>query len=72
MATIKLLEIKSSLPNIRRFQSQLQVGGDTAGFIMEDGVMKSYGNGELGFNYYTFDGSYKIVENVNDMKKQEL
>lgn len=72
MAKIKLLEVKESLKNIRRFQSQLHVGRDTIDFIMEDGVMKCHGRGENGFDFYLYDGDYEIVQTKKEMEIQEL
>lgn len=57
----------------QRFQSQLYVGKDTADFIMRtDGIMRYYGNGKNGFDYYEYKEPYEIVLNKNDMVRQVL
>lgn len=72
MATIKLLNIGTVLDGVIRLQSQLQVGTDTAGYILENGVLKSWGNGDKGFNFYPTDISYEIVTDKKDMNRQAL
>ena len=73
MSNIKLLKAGILSDGTQRFQSQLYVGKDTADFIMEtDGIMKCYGNGEKGFNFYPYDKPYQIVSNKSDMVRQVL
>lgn len=75
MATIKLLEIESVTydgKTIRRFQSQLLVGKDSADFIIEDEKLKHYEYGKNGFDFYEYDDNYEIVNNKIDMIYQEL
>lgn len=73
MSTIKLLKIDELQDGTQRFQSQLLVGTDTADFVMEkDGVMKCYGNGKNGFNFYEYKGSFEIVLQKSEMKFQTL
>jgi hypothetical protein len=55
-----------------RLQSQLYVGKDTADFILENGVLKLWGNGKNGIGFYETSIPYKIVENINEMYKQKL
>lgn len=70
---IKLLKAGELSDGTQRFQSQLYVGKDTADFIMQtDGVMKCYGNGENGFNFYPYKKPYEIVSSKNDMVMQIL
>ena len=64
---IKLLEVGRITEN-RRFQSQLYVGKDTVDFIMEDGVMKCWGQGDKGFDFYPYLGKYEIVSQMNFQK----
>ena len=71
-SAIKLLEVKS-VGNIRRFQSQLYVGKDSADFIMEEGILKCYEwNTEKGFGFFEFHKPYEIVSSVEEMFKQTL
>jgi hypothetical protein len=69
----KLLEIDPTKEGTRRFQSQLQVGSDSADFIMNtDNVMRCWGYGEKGFGFYPFSGEYVIVSNIVEMRVQPL
>lgn len=75
MSKIKLLEIeKVEIKGkvVRRFQSQLQVGTDSADFILEEGKIKNYGYGEKGFNFYDYNEPYEIVKSKKDMQTQIL
>lgn len=57
----------------QRFQSQLYVGKDTADFVMRtDGIMRCYGKGKNGFDYYEYKEPYEIVSNKRDMLMQAL
>jgi hypothetical protein len=57
----------------QRFKSQLYLNRDTVDFIMRiDGVMRCYGYGEKGFNFYPYNEPYKIVSNIKEMKTQIL
>lgn len=57
----------------QRFQSQLYIGKDTADFVMRsDGIMRCYGNGKNGFDYYEYKEPYEIVLNKSDMVMQVL
>ncbi len=69
---IKLLKIDEMKNGVVRLQSQLLVGTDTADFIIENGILKNYGNGEKGFGFYKFNDAYKIVETKEEMRYQEL
>ena len=71
MSRIKLFEI-TPIDDVRRFQSQLRVGRAVADFIMEDDIMKCYGYGEKGFNFYPYSGEYEIVNDISEMKHQQL
>lgn len=73
MSKIKLLKAGELEDGTVRFQSQLLVGTNTADFIMDtDGVMKNYGKGNKGFDFYPYDEPYEIVLNKRDMFKQSL
>lgn len=72
MSKIKLLKIDELENGTQRFQSQLMVGKDSADFIMEDGIMKYWGYGDKGFNFYEYKEQYEIVESKKDMAVQEL
>ena len=73
MAKIKLY-LKETLKNgIQRFQSQLCIGKDIADFIKEEnGQMCVWGSKGGSFCFIPFHGEYEIVENISDMKYQEL
>jgi hypothetical protein len=73
MSTIKLLKLDELQDGTQRFQSQLLVGKQTADFVMEkDGIMKCYGNGEKGFDFYEYKGSFEIVLQKSEMECQNL
>jgi hypothetical protein len=55
-----------------RLQSQMLIGKDTADFIIENGVLKNWRNGDKGFNFYVYDEPYEIVENIENMAVQLL
>lgn len=69
--TIKLLEV-GEVDGNRRFKSQLYVGRDTVDFIMEDGIMKCWGQGKGGFNFHPYLGEYEIVSDKKQMNSQSL
>lgn len=58
--SIDLWEIQPMESGVRRFQSQLLRGSDSADFIIENGKLKSWKNGEFGFGFYETNISYKI------------
>lgn len=73
MTAIKLLKIDELKDGTQRFQSQLLVGKDSADFVMDkDGVMKCWGNGKQGFDFYEYKEPYEIVHNHSEMKTQKL
>lgn len=73
MSKIKLLETDGLKDGTRRFQSQLLVGKDTSDFVMgTDGIMKCYGKGDKGFDFYPYNQPYEIVSNKNDMVRQAI
>lgn len=72
MGKIKLLNIGSLSDGTIRLQSQLLVGKDSADFIIQDGVLKCYGNGDKGFNFYEYKKPYTIVTDISEMRTQEL
>lgn len=73
MKAIKLLKLGELLDGTQKFQSQLLVGKDTVDFVMgADGIMKCYGNGKNGFDFYPYNEPYEIVLNKSDMVRQVL
>ncbi len=73
MKAIKLFEIGTMPDGVRRFQSQLSVGKSTADFIMEtDGVIKCYGKGNRGFDFYEYKEPYIIITQKQLMNFQTL
>lgn len=68
---IKLLNI-GKIEGTIRLQSQLLVGTDTADFILEDGVLKSWSHGNNGIGFYETTIPYIIVEDKKEMFKQAL
>jgi len=73
MSKIKLLKIDSASDGTERFQTQLSVGKDYADFIREkDGIMKAYGYGEKGFNFYPYEKPYEIILEKSNMDRQVL
>lgn len=73
MSAIKLWKIDTTEDGTERFQTQLELGRDTASFIREtDGIMKVWRYGENGCSFYPTDTDYEIVEKIEDMKYQSL
>jgi len=73
MKAIKLLEIDATQDGTRRFQTQLSLGKDSADFVMgNDNIIKVWGNGDKGFNFYPFIGDYQIVSDRKEMLNQIL
>jgi hypothetical protein len=72
MSKIKLLKVSELEDGTIRLQSQLYVGRDSADFIIEEGILKCYGYGERGFNFYEYKEPYEIVESKKDMIFQPL
>ena len=70
---IKLLKLDVLDDGTQRFQSQLMVGRATADFIMRtDGVMRCYGHGNNGMDFYEYNEPYEIVSDKVDMSTQKL
>ncbi len=69
---IKLWKVDEMKDGTVRLQSQLKVGKDSADFIIEGGVLKCWGRGGKGFNFYEFTDPYEIVESRKDMAMQKL
>ena len=70
---IKLLLIDTLGNGTQRFQSQLYIGRNTADFIMRsDGIMRCYGDGDKGMDFYEFKEPYEIVSDISEMKYQKL
>ena len=67
---IKLLNVGKIDHRTTRLQSQLYVGKLTADFILEDGILKVWGNGARGFNFYETKEPYKIVQTAQEMLTQ--
>ena len=73
MSKIKLIKVNELSNGTQRFQSQLYIGKDTADFVMRtDGIMRCYGNGKNGFDYYEYKEPYQIVSSTDDMRMQAL
>lgn len=71
-APIKLFIAGKVESGVTRLQSQLLVGTDTADFVMEDGELKHWENGNKGFNFYETNIPHQIVTNIKEMERQEL
>jgi len=69
---IKLLKISEMKDGTIRLQSQLYIGKNTADFIIEDNILKCWGYGDKGSNWYEYNKPYQIVENKEDMLTQPL
>jgi hypothetical protein len=69
---IKLLKVDEMENGTIRLQSQLYINRDTVDFIIEGGVLKCYGNGNKGFDFYEYKEPYEIVESKKDMAYQPL
>ena len=62
MTKIKLHKLDKLEDGTQRFQSQLLIGKNVADFIMgSDGVMKCYGHGKNGFDFYKYNEPYELV-----------
>lgn len=72
MCRIKLLKVNTITDGTIRLQSQLMVGRDEVDFIMKDNVLKCWGYGKRGFDFYEYKKPYEIVVNKKDMAMQEL
>lgn len=74
MNKIKLFKKDTMDNGTVRLQSQLSFyfDKDSVDFILEDGILKCWGNGNNGFNFYKTDLPYEIVENKSDMVTQCL
>ena len=73
MGTIKLFKIETLEDGTERFQTQLQIGKNVASFVREpNGKMKVYGNRKGSFNFYEYNEPYEIVNNIKDMRTQQL
>lgn len=62
---LKLFNI-GTIDGVTRLQSQLYIGRLSADYIIEDGILKNWGNGEKGFNYYACNIAFEIVEKLNN------
>ena len=71
-APIKLFVVGKLDNDTVRLQSQLLVGSDTADFVMEEGKLKHWENGNKGFNFYETDIPYVILNDIKEMERQEL
>lgn len=73
MSIIKLFSLGKLPDGTERFQSQLYIDKNTSDFIMDtDGIMKCYGRGSKGFDFYPYVGEYEIVSDIKEMKYQAL
>ena len=70
--TIKLFKT-AQINGVTSLQSQLYIGKATADFILDsNGVLKCWGKGDKGFDFYEYKGKYSIVENIKEMTTQPL
>jgi hypothetical protein len=67
---IKLLN-RGTIDGVTRLQSQLRIGKDTCDFILEDGILKNFGEGERGFNFYPCNLEYEIIDKVNWLNQND-
>jgi len=72
MSKLKLLKVNELEDGTIRLQSQLMVGRDSVDFILKDNVLKCWGNGDKGHNFYEYNKPYEIVSNKSDMVRQCL
>jgi hypothetical protein len=72
MRKIKLLQVDTMEDGTIRLQSQLMIGRDSVDFIMKDEVLKCYGQGKHGFDFYEYKEPFEIVKDRKDMKYQQL
>lgn len=72
MSPIKLYKVSESEDGTEKFQSQLMLGRDAVDFIRKDGVMCCWGRGDRGFDFYSYDEEYEIVDSIEDMRFQKL
>ena len=69
---IKLWKVDEMKDGTIRLQSQLMAGKDSVDFVIKDGILKCWGRGKKGFNFYEFTDPYEIVESRKDMAVQKL
>lgn len=69
LTPIKLFEIPSNSDNVRRFQSQLSLGRDTASHIIKNEILYEWG---ARGSWVEVKQPYEIVKSVSDMKYQTL
>ncbi len=69
---LKLLKLSVLKDGVIRLQSQLYVGKNVADYILENGILKVWKNGESGFGFYETDTPYEITESVKEMTSQQL
>lgn len=72
MNKIKLLKLNELDNGTIRLQSQLRVGSDTADYILDNGILKNWGKGANGFDFYQTDIPFEIILNKSDMLSQTL
>ena len=72
MSKIKLFKVNTMEDGTVRLQSQLYVGRDSANFIIQDDILKCYGHKHGGFGFYEYKEPYEIVDNIKEMRTQEL
>ena len=74
MSAIKLFKLDTIDDGTERFQTQLELGKDTCSFVKrKDGKMYSWGwKPERGHGFHEYTGEFEIVENIEDMRMQEL
>lgn len=74
MTPIKLIAIETLSDETIRLQSQLPFisGNNVADFILKNGALKEYRNGDLGFCFYETDIPYILVTDPKEMTTQKL
>lgn len=69
---MKLLKVNEMQDGTVRLQSQLMVGRDAVDFILKDNILKCWGSGNKGIDFYEYYGAYEIVTDIKDMAKQPI
>ena len=55
-----------------RLQSQLMVGRCSVDFILENNELKHWSHAHGGFDFHKTDIPFEIVDNIEEMKTQNL
>ena len=69
MEKIKLFKLGELEDGTQRFQSPLYIGKNTADFVMgNDNIMRCWGRGNRGFDFYEYQEPYEIIDKNNENK----